>query len=150
MTKQSLSTHRSFQLMHSFWHMQKSIIEQTQKIADVYGLSATQYNVLMILNHFKVIPQKRLQKEAFLPKSTLSQSINRLVDLNYIKREQIQTNRREIELSITDEGEALISKINTESNSIEKRCQDAVNSLTHTQLQDIITIQQQIATYFED
>lgn len=141
---------RSLKLMKSFWNMQKNMMRHVQKTAAENGLSVTQYNILMMLMHHNEIPQKALQEKTYLPKSTLSQAINGLVDSDYLVRKQMKGNRREIELSISQKGKNLIQTINSEKNSIHKLCQDAVESLTDEQFNNVINIQQQIAANFTE
>lgn len=145
-----LPNDRSFKLMHSFWNMQRNIMNHVQKIAAKNRLSVTQYNILMMLTHYGDIPQKILQEKAFLPKSTLSQAINGLVDYGYVTRQQIKGNRREIKLTICEDGRLFMEKINAQENSVNQLYQNAVDSLTDQQLTDVIKIQQQIAANFED
>lgn len=141
---------RSLQLMQSFWNMQKSIMRHVQRKASENGLSVTQYNILMMLTHHNEIPQKALQEKTYLPKSTLSQAINGLVDSGYLVRQQIEGNRREIELSICEKGKDLINKIDSEENNFHQLCEDAIESLTDEQFANIINIQQNIASNFEE
>lgn len=141
---------RSLKLMQSFWSMQKNLMRHVQKTAAENGLSVTQYNILMMLIHHKEIPQKDLQEKTYLPKSTLSQAINGLVDSGYLVRQQMKDNRREIELSICQKGKDLIQTINSQKNGILKLCQNAVESLTDEEFNNVINIQQQIAANFKE
>lgn len=150
MKTKDLRNDRSLKLMQSFWSMQKNVMRYVQKTATENGLSVTQYNILMMLMHHKEIPQKSLQEKTYLPKSTLSQAINGLVDSGYLVRQQMEGNRREIELSISLKGKELIENINSQKNSVNQLCQNAVASLTDKQFNDVIDIQQQIAANFKE
>lgn len=149
MKEENLKLDRSLQLIKSFWNMQRNIMKQVQKTAADNGLSVTQYNILMMLIHHKEIPQKAIQEKAYLAKSTLSQAINGLVDSGYLSRQQVEGNRREIQLLISQKGKNLIESINSEENGFHHLCESAVEKLSEQQFQDIINIQQQIATHFE-
>lgn len=142
-------TDRSFQLMQSFWDMQKNIMRYIQKTATDNGLSVTQYNILMMLIHHKQVPQKAVQEKTYLPKSTLSQAINGLVESGYVARQQVEGNRREVELLISQKGKDLIKEIDQQKDGFHHLCQSAVDTLTDQQFQDLINIQKKIATNFE-
>lgn len=141
---------RSLKLMQSFWNMQNSIMRYVQRKAAENDLSVTQYNILMMLVHHDEIPQKALQEKTFLPKSTLSQAINGLVDAGYLVRKQIKGNRREVKLSICQKGEDLMKKIVLDKDNFHQLCEDAIEALTDEQFTNLINTQQQIAANFEE
>ena len=140
----------SIELMHSFWNIQKNLMRFVQKTAADNDLSVPQYTILMMLIHQDVISQKAVQEKTFLPKSTLSQAIDGLVQSGLLDRQQVEGNRREMQLSICQKGKDLIDKIHLQKDGLHQLFHHAVESLTDRQFQDLLHSHNQIASYFEE
>ena len=140
---------RSAQLLRSFWNVQKNIMRIVQKTAVEYGLSVPQYSILMTIILHKEMTQKNVGEKTFLPKSTLSQSVDGLVRAGLLHREPVEGNRREIQLTITEKGKNLLKTIHLHEGSIHQSFQAVVERFTEEQFEGLIGTHLQITNYLE-
>lgn len=140
---------RSAELLRSFWNMQKNLMRFIQKSAVENGLSVPQYSILMTIILHKEMTQKNIGEKTFLPKSTLSQAVDGLVREGFLNRQQVEGNRREIKLSLSEKGVTLIKSIHTQEGGILQVFQSAIESLTERQYEEILGTHNQITTYLE-
>ncbi|PJN88887.1 MarR family winged helix-turn-helix transcriptional regulator [Bacillus sp. mrc49] len=140
---------RSAQLLRSFWNVQKNIMRIVQKTAVEYGLSVPQYSILMTIILYKEMTQKNVGEKTFLPKSTLSQSVDGLVRAGLLHREPVEGNRREIQLTITEKGKNLLKTIHLHEGSIHQSFQAVVERLTEEQFEGLIGTHLQITNYLD-
>lgn len=140
---------RSTQLLRSFWNVQKNLMRFVQKTAIENGLSVPQYSVLMAIAPHKEMIQKSLGEKSFLPKSTLSQAVDGLVQAGWLNRQQVEGNRREMQLSLSEKGELFIKTIHLQEGSVHQIFQSAVESLTEKQCEELLQANLHIATYLE-
>ncbi|WP_078411020.1 MarR family winged helix-turn-helix transcriptional regulator [Priestia abyssalis] len=149
MEKENQKFMRSVQLMRSFWNVQKNMMRFIQKTATENGLSVPQYSILVAIAPHKEMTQKNLGEITFLPKSTLSQAVDGLVKAGWLHRQQVEGNRREMQLSLSEEGETLLKTIHLQEGGIHQVFQSAVETLTNRQYEGLLESHQQIATYLE-
>ncbi|MGG3451097.1 MarR family winged helix-turn-helix transcriptional regulator [Domibacillus aminovorans] len=140
---------RSTQLLRSFWNVQKNLMRFVQKTAVENGLSVPQYSILMTIAPHKEMIQKSLGEKTFLPKSTLSQAVDGLVQAGWLNRQQVEGNRREMQLSLSEKGEIFIKTIQLQEDGVHQTFQSAVESLTERQCEELLKANLQIATYLE-
>lgn len=140
---------KSRQLLHSFWNVQKNLIRLAQKSAAENGLSVPQYSIMMAMKLNKEMTQKTVGEVTFLPKSTLSQAVDGLVREGIINRQQVEGNRREIMLSVTEKGEALIKDIYLQEGGIHQVFQSIVEVMSESQYEELLRAHLQITTYLE-
>ena len=140
---------KSLQLLHSFWNVQKNLIKLAQKSAVENGLSVPQYSILMAMKLNKEMIQKNVGEVTFLPKSTLSQAVDGLVREGIINRQQVEGNRREIMLSVTEKGEALIKEIILQEGGIHQVFQSVVEDMSECQFDELLRGHLQITTFLE-
>lgn len=78
-----------------------------------YGVTQQQYNVLRILKgKYPEVCSAKYVKSVMLDKSPdLTRLVDKLVDKGLVKREVCATNRRQIDLSITEHGMAKIQEM---------------------------------------
>lgn len=140
---------RSTQLLRSFWRVQKNIVRFVQKTAVENGLSVPQYTVLMTIILHKEMTQKMVGEQTFLPKSTLSYAVDGLVQEGFLNRQQVKGNRREMQLSITNEGEAFLKKIHLQDGGVHQLFQAAMEQLTDKQYEELLESHLLLSTYLE-
>lgn len=140
---------KSTQLLHSFWNVQKNLMRLVQKSAVENGLSVPQYSILMTMKLTKEMTQKSVGEKTFLPKSTLSQAVDGLVREGRINRQQVEGNRRETMLSVTEKGQELIKMIHLQDGGIHQVLQSAVELLSGSQFEELLRTHHQITTYLE-
>lgn len=141
---------RSVQLMRSFAGIQKNMIRFVQKSAAENGLSIPQYTILMTLAVSTEMTQKNIGEKTFLPKSTLSQSVDGLVREGLINRQQVEGNRREMLLSLSDTGLDRIKAIHMQEGGIHQVFQEVTDSLSSEQYDGLIETHHQIKTQLEN
>lgn len=89
------------------------VSHQIKDVLDQYGLTHVQYNVLRILKGAKGEPMTAgAIKEVLLFRSTdLTRLIDRLEKKQLVKRGICRENRRKVDISISEEGLALLDKV---------------------------------------
>lgn len=137
---------RATTLLMSFWHIQKQMALSIQKTAQQNGLSMPQYTTLLAMVHQKEMMQKRIQQKTKLPKSTLSQAIDGLVQAGFIERRVVEGNRREMQLVVSAKGKELMSSMNTQPDGIHQLFQQVTDSLSDEKFKQMIQIHEQILT----
>lgn len=150
MLKQESEINHSVELLRSFWNLQRRLIRSVQKTANDHGLSIPQYSILMTIMHHKEMSQKIVREKTHLPKSTLSQSIDKLVNINVLNRNPVEDDRREVLLSVNEKGKELIKAIFSQKNGVHQKFHHAVESLSDEQIQEMTKILIQISSYFEE
>lgn len=105
------NTNRAREMMQSFWRVQRVLIRLMHQTAQQNDLTLPQLHGLMMLNEQGAITQKELVRRMRMPKSTLSQSLDGLVEKGLIRRDINPDNRREVVLTIDQSGKRLIEEI---------------------------------------
>lgn len=146
--KYEIQSDSSKELFYSFWEIQRYFMKLVKKTADKYDLSVPEYTILVMMHHQKMT-QKDVREKTYLPKSTLSHAIDKLVQSELLHREQVEGNRREIQLSISQKGREFIQKLHLERNGVHQSFYHAIESLTDKQMQELLHIHKQIITYVE-
>lgn len=150
MDKNEKQLDRSIGLLRSFWNLQKNLMHSMQNTAYNHGLSIPQYTILMAMVYHKEMTQKTVREQTHLPKSTLSYSIDGLIEMNVLNRSPVEGNRREMLLSINEKGIKLVENIQAQKNGVHQTFHRAVNSLTDEQLKEMTKILTQITSYFTE
>lgn len=139
----------SKELLYSFWDIQRHLMRLVKKTADKYDLSVPEYTILIMMQH-QAMTQKEVREKTYLPKSTLSQAIDRLVQSGLLHRQHVEGNRREIQLSISQKGKDLIQMLHTEKDGVHQIFFHSVDSLTNKQMQDILHVHRLMLTHFKE
>lgn len=121
-----------------------------QKSAVENGLSVPQYTILMTIIIHKEMTQKKVGEKSFLPKSTLSQAVDGLVREGLLNRQQVEGNRRETLLSLSENGLARIKEIHMQENGIHQIFQSVAESLSDRQFEELIGTHKQITAHLEE
>ncbi len=140
---------RSVTLMRSFYEVQKNMMHFFQKTAVENGISIPQYTILLTIYPKKEMTQKSVGEKTFLPKSTLSQGVDGLVQMGLLDREQLENNRREMLLSLNEKGESFIKKIHFQEGSVHQVLREVVDALTDKQYEDLLQTHQQIVNHIK-
>lgn len=135
---------RSIKLMRSFYEVQKNMMYFFQKTAVENGISIPQYTILLTILPKKEMTQKDVVDQTFMPKSTISQGVDGLVQMGLLDRKQLENNRREMLLTLTENGEKFIKKIHFQEGSVHQAFKEAVDTLTDEQYDALLQTHQQI------
>ncbi|MFQ3543851.1 MarR family transcriptional regulator [Halobacillus rhizosphaerae] len=141
---------RGIQLLRGFSRLNKNIAQFVQKTASMNNLSVPQYTILITLSLEKEMTQKLVGKKTFLPKSTLSQSVDGLVQAGLLHRKQVEDNRREVQLSLSEQGLELLSRIHLQEGSIHQITNSAADLFSETQFKEFLSSLQQLSIFFEE
>lgn len=106
----NLKVREAAQIVQSFVSINNKLISYTRKNAESLGLTLTQMGILNSIYSVPSITFKELADKIFIPKSTLSVSLDELVNLGLVKRVENQNDRRKINLILTDKGKELSRK----------------------------------------
>lgn len=136
-------------LIGDLWELQKTFMKALEKTAMNYGLSLPQLITLMTLSQqldFQMM-QKTMQQETNLPKSTLSYAVHQLADLKFLKRTQLDENRREVLLTLSSSGKKFIEEIQNNEQSSLTIFYQAIHSLTTHQKKELKNLLKQISDH---
>ena len=140
----------ALKLLRSFSKVNKTMMRFVQKTAADNGLSVPQYTILVTIAPEKEMTQKTIGEKTFLPKSTLSQAVEGLVQAGFIHRKQVEENRREMLLSLSSKGETLLRGIHQQDGSIHQLTAGAVETLSEEQFTGLLEAHGQIADFFDE
>ncbi|MDX8342554.1 MarR family winged helix-turn-helix transcriptional regulator [Rossellomorea sp. YZS02] len=138
------------QLLRSFSRVNKTMMRFVQKTAADNDLSVPQYTILVTIAPVKEMTQKEVGEKTFLPKSTLSQAVEGLVQAGYLERQQVEDNRREMLLSLSHEGETMLKGIHKQEGSIHQLTAGAVGTLSEEEFAGLLRAHEQIADFFDE
>lgn len=135
------------QLMLSFANVQKNMVRFIQKSAVEKGLSIPQYSILMTIISCSEMTQKNIGERTFLPKSTLSQAVDGLVKEGYLERQQVEDNRRETLLALSEKGRALVEELHLQEDGLHQVFKSASEQLTAEQMDELLHAHGKISAY---
>ncbi len=147
MQDETKAFNRSSQLFRSIWRFNQSMRIYAKKTALENDLTVPQYALLMMLAPKKEMTQKEIGQIMKFPKSTLSQTVDGLVQADIIMRHPVKDNRREMQLILTDKGKKLYEKLREHEGSIHQDLEDAIDNLSDNQFEEMLATLSQIATF---
>ncbi|MBP0726675.1 MarR family transcriptional regulator [Bacillus sp. RG28] len=98
------------EVVQSFLAINKALIQFTQQNAAGFGLTMQQMSILNLIYSKPGMTFKSITEKLMMPKSTVSMSIDGLVELGLIERKQSTEDRREVNLTITLKGKEIAQK----------------------------------------
>ena len=113
---EKLSRHQNFQL-EAFLPYQLSILSNTisgqlhARYAEKHDLSMTAWRVLAILGTHPGISANRIAEIAAMDKVAVSRAVNALVDQDRVERKTSDTDRRRIQLRLTEQGQCIFDDV---------------------------------------
>lgn len=110
MNYDEFTTKQAGEIVQSFISISRILTSFTAQNAKSLGLTLQQMGVLNVITAYPEITLKAITDKLKLPKSTVSTTIQDLVDLKLVTRKTFSENRREIHLTSTEEGKALSKK----------------------------------------
>lgn len=111
----------------------KSIRETNQHLKE-WGLSAAQFDVLAQIGGQDRLTQQELGKKLFVTKGNITQLLNKMEQLDWIKREQEGTTKY---LSLTEEGKALYEETVPPQESFQA---EQFNKLNHNEQKHLLEL----------
>ncbi len=95
----------------------KTVLENKLK---EYGVTLTQWLVLQGVSELDEGKQTELGKKLDLDNATITRNLDRLEDVDLLKRSQVEGDRRAQSLSLTPKGMRLLPKLNDAANDVNK------------------------------
>lgn len=107
-----------------------------------FGVSAQQYNVLRILRatHPEAMPTMQLSRKMVSRGPDITRMLDRLSKYKWIRRARPRSNRRVVEVGITDTGLALLAEMDTAIIQMHERQFGHLKSKEKTQLIELLKI----------
>ena len=141
---------RSTAMMQSFWNVQRHLVRAAHQTAQENGLSLPQFHSLMTMAPRNPITQKELAAHTHLPKSTLSQSIEGLVQSGWVIRETNPDNRREVVLTLSKQGETFITDIKQQEAGMQQQLEQVLDQIDPAAFEQMLKTHEQIADGLKD
>lgn len=88
----------------------------TDEALKKYNLSSGTYPFLFVLYKMEGISQNKISKELCIDKAASARAIKKLIELEYIKKEEDKEDSRAYKLFLTEKGKILVPKIHREIN----------------------------------
>ena len=98
------------QLCFPTYAVANKILRKYQPLLDSINLTYTQYVVMMVMWEKKEVNEKELSKNLYLKTNTLTPLIKRLKNKGYITLNKDKKDKRNLVISLTNEGEKLKEK----------------------------------------
>lgn len=95
------------QLCFPLYVCAKEVVKRYRPLLDPFDLTYTQYIVMMVLWSEKQINVKTLGERLYLDSGTLTPLLKKLESKGYVKRERALQDERNLNVTITEEGERL-------------------------------------------
>lgn len=116
------------------FRIRKKLRTIVDKSLEGYGLTAPQLFILLILKRKGTIRSAQLAEYISVKPSAITIFVDKLVEMNLVKREPSRTDRRVINLILNDSGEEMLGEILAKHNAILKDNFD----FTQEELEDLL------------
>lgn len=112
------------------------INDEITSILKPFDISTQQFNVLRILKGMKGNPStlQTIQERMISKMSNTTRLVDKLIKKNYVQREQCESNRRKVDITITEEGIKALDIINVAVDEAESKI---TNNLSHQELEHL-------------
>ncbi|BAC12029.1 transcriptional regulator (marR family) [Oceanobacillus iheyensis HTE831] len=91
-------------IIHSFREVNRFYYKQMWHHADDLGITVVQLQTMKHISEHPNISLQELAEKMNISKSTVSSTVDRLVKASFLRREQSTSDRRAINLNLTEEG----------------------------------------------
>ncbi len=116
------------------------ITDQVNTLLKDYGISEPQYNVLRILKEQKGTPitVQEILVQMIQRSSNVTRLIDKLIDKEYVQRKECPTNRRKMDITITETGTLLLKDLDKVVTDFHKPMANNITAEEAEQLRNII------------
>lgn len=121
------------------------ITDEITSILKPFDITTQQFNVLRILKGMKGEPctLQTIQERMISKMSNTTRLVDKLIKKDYVKREQCETNRRKVDITITEKG---IKNLNVINISVEKAESEITDNLSETELKQLNVLLNKLRT----
>ncbi|MBO9130683.1 MarR family transcriptional regulator [Bacillus sp. 165] len=144
MNEKHEKSEKTAEVLRSFWKIQRYFRKWAQESIASSDLSIPQFWILQMVHTGKVVPQKHLGERLMFPKSTVSTSIEGLVESGLLKRIIPEENRREVQLQLTEEGKQKVRLIHEDPNGIYQKMNHVLAQMSEERIDMILALQHQL------
>lgn len=137
------------EVVQSFVSINKNITRFTLQNAASLGLTLPQMGILNTISSIPGITLKEITVKLFIPKSTVSVSIEELVKAGLVERKASLDDRREINLKVTTKGREL-SKKSCESALSYRVMVSVLEKISDNDIQMLLHIHNEILTQLKE
>jgi DNA-binding MarR family transcriptional regulator len=116
--------------------MERNLSEETQ----CCGVTVSQCHLLIETGSRKSASLSDLADALELDKSTLSRTVDSLVQRGFVKRDEDSINRRKVSITLTKEGAAKTDSINTNCNSYYAEVFSNISEDKHEQIMESLSL----------
>lgn len=112
------------------------ITDEITSVLKPFDITTQQFNVLRILKGMKGEPctLQTIQERMISKMSNTTRLVDKLIKKDYVVREQCETNRRKVDITITEKGIKMLDVINK---SVDEAESQMTNNLTEVELNQI-------------
>lgn len=136
------------EVLQSYWNINRATVKLSQQNAASLGITLQQMGVLNTLAAKPHITLKELTESLMSSKSTMSVTIESLVQAGLVDRQASTHNRREVRLSVTEEGR-LVSRKSVENASAYRAMSLVLDELEPEEIQTLLKMNQHILAKLE-
>jgi DNA-binding MarR family transcriptional regulator len=137
------------EVVKSFITISKTLAKFTLQNATSLGLTLPQMGILNTISASPEITLKEITVKLQLPKSTVSTTVDDLVNLGFIKRKTNDEDRREIKLTSTAAGKELASK--SSQNALSYRAMIyALEKMSEEDVQVLTRIHEEVLNHLQN
>ncbi|OIK12644.1 MarR family winged helix-turn-helix transcriptional regulator [Bacillus sp. MUM 13] len=134
------------EVYQSFWAINKTTAQFTKKNAESFGLTLQQLSILNTLYAVPELTQQELAEKLISSKSTISVSVDKLVNMGLAERGFFGEDRREVKVKLTLKGEEVSKK--SSKNSISYRAMlSAIENMADEDIQTLLRIQKELLNH---
>ena len=76
-----------------------------------FGVTKEQWRIILLIGQYDSLTAKQVAELTYMDKVKISRSVGRLADIGYVHREPSTTDKRAVELTLTQEGIDLYERI---------------------------------------
>ncbi|MFD0048095.1 MarR family winged helix-turn-helix transcriptional regulator [Actinomycetes bacterium NPDC127524] len=131
------------EVYQSFWAINKTTAQFTKKNAENFGLTLQQLSILNTLYAFPELTQQELAEKLISSKSTISVSVDKLVNMGLAKRGFFGEDRREVKVKLTLKGEE-VSKTSSRNSISYRAMLSAIENMADEDIQTLLRIQKEL------
>ena len=95
------------QLCFPLYACAKEIVKRYTPYLDALGLTYTQYITMMVMWEHRALLVKELGRHLYLDSGTLTPVLKKLEEKGYVSRARLKGDERNLQVTLTEEGEAL-------------------------------------------
>lgn len=140
---------KAIEVLQSFWAINKTTTKFTRQNAEKLGLTLQQLSILNTLFSFPGLTLKEITEKLLSSKSTVSVSVDGLVNLGLVERKTSEEDRREINLKLTSKGEGLSRK--SSENAFSYRAMViALEKMNEKDVDSLVRLHKELLTHLQE